>query len=220
MTISSSRQDLKRDLYLFDAKWRETGCRNLAGVDEVGRGCLAGPVVAAAVMLPSKKNLPHVRDSKTLTHSKRKSLEAVIKKEAVSYAIQLVPPEEIDSINILNASLKAMAMAVKALSPAPDFILVDGNAKIACHTLQKAVIGGDRLSLSIAAASILAKVFRDELMDDYHKKYPAYNLKKNKGYATIEHRNALKKFGPASIHRMTFKGVLPPKRPSNSLNLQ
>lgn len=200
-------QGKAHDLFQFDASWREIGYEVLAGVDEAGRGCLAGPVVAGAVILPKDIYLPQVYDSKALSPSQRKDAEAIIKKEAVSFAVIEISPEEIDRTNILQASLKAMAKAVDQLATIPDFIIVDGNARIPHLIPQKTVIGGDSLSLSVAAASILAKVYRDELMDKYHKIYPLYNFKKNKGYPTLEHRKAIKKFGPSSIHRKTFKGV-------------
>ncbi len=179
----------------------------VAGVDEAGRGCLAGPVVAAAVILPRGINLPGVTDSKLLTPEERKELEPRIRKEAVAFSIAKVEAEEIDRINILQATFKAMSKAVEALSVRPNILLIDGNKTIPHPLPQKALVNGDQRSLTIGAASILAKVFRDTLMEEYHNIYPEYNFARHKGYATMEHRSALKKYGSCPIHRKTFKGV-------------
>lgn len=179
-----------------------------AGVDEAGRGPLAGPVVAAAVILPKECEINGLNDSKKLSHQKREILYHQIKAVAVSIGVGIIEPDEIDRINILRAALLAMEIAVKKLNPKPDFLLIDGNIRTSLLIPQQAVIGGDSTCNSIAAASIIAKVARDLIMDDYHNIHPEYNFKKHKGYPTKEHFEALRKFGPCPIHRKTFKGVL------------
>ena len=179
-----------------------------AGVDEAGRGPLAGPVVAAAVILPKECGINGLNDSKKLSHQKREILYHQIKAVAVSIGVGIIEPDEIDRINILRAALLAMEIAVKKLNPKPDFLLIDGNIRTSLLIPQQAVIGGDSICNSIAAASIIAKVARDLIMDDYHNIHPEYNFKKHKGYPTKEHYEALRKFGPCPIHRKTFKGVL------------
>ena len=179
-----------------------------AGVDEAGRGPLAGPVVAAAVILPKECEINGLNDSKKLSHQKREILYHQIKAVAVSIGVGIIEPDEIDRINILRAALLAMEIAVKKLNPKPDFLLIDGNIRTSLLIPQQAVIGGDSTCNSIAAASIIAKVARDLIMDDYHNIHPEYNFKKHKGYPTKEHFEALKKFGPCPIHRRTFKGVI------------
>lgn len=179
----------------------------LAGVDEAGRGPLAGPVVAAAVILPEGCEIDGLNDSKKLSAEKRESLFHQIKSLAIVTGIGIVEPEEIDRINILRATLLAMEIAVKNLSPQPDYLLIDGNTRTSLLIPQQTVVKGDSRCCSIAAASIIAKVIRDSIMDDYHKIYPEYNFKKHKGYPTKEHFEALRRFGPCPIHRKTFKGV-------------
>jgi len=179
-----------------------------AGVDEAGRGPLAGPVVAAAVILPKECEINGLNDSKKLSTQKREFLFDQIIRLAVSIGVGIVEPGEIDRINILRAALLAMEGAVKKLNPKPDFLLIDGNIRTSLLIPQQAVIGGDSTCNSIAAASIIAKVARDLIMDDYHNIHPEYNFKKHKGYPTKEHYEALRKFGPCPIHRKTFKGVL------------
>lgn len=179
-----------------------------AGVDEAGRGPLAGPVVAAAVILPKECEINGLNDSKKLSHQKREILYHQIKAVAVSIGVGIIEPDEIDRINILRAALLAMEIAVKKLNPKPDFLLIDGNIRTSLLIPQQAVIGGDSTCNSIAAASIIAKVARDLIMYDYHNIHPEYNFKKHKGYPTKEHYEALRKFGPCPIHRKTFKGVL------------
>jgi ribonuclease HII len=179
-----------------------------AGVDEAGRGPLAGPVVAAAVILPKECEINGLNDSKKLSHQKREILYHQIKAVAVSIGVGIIEPDEIDRINILRAALLAMEIAVKKLNPKPDFLLIDGNIRTSLLIPQQAVIGGDSTCNSIAAASIIAKVARDLIMDDYHNIHPEYNFKKHKGYPTKEHFEALRKFGPCSIHRKTFRGVI------------
>ena len=179
-----------------------------AGVDEAGRGPLAGPVVAAAVILPKECEINGLNDSKKLSHQKREILYHQIKAVAVSIGVGIIEPDEIDRINILRAALLAMEIAVKKLNPKPDFLLIDGNIRTSLLIPQQAVIGGDSICNSIAAASIIAKVARDLIMDDYHNIPPEYNFKKHKGYPTKEHYEALRKFGPCPIHRKTFRGVI------------
>ncbi|MER3446913.1 MAG: ribonuclease HII [Candidatus Dadabacteria bacterium] len=178
-----------------------------AGVDEAGRGPLAGPVVAAAVILPEGCEIDGLNDSKKLSAGKRESLFHQIKSLAIVTGIGIVEPEEIDRINILRATLLAMEIAVKNLSPQPDYLLIDGNTRIPLLIPQETVVKGDSRCCSIAAASIIAKVIRDSIMDDYHNIYPQYNFKKHKGYPTQEHFDALRRFGSCPIHRKTFKGV-------------
>lgn len=179
-----------------------------AGVDEAGRGPLAGPVVAAAVILPEGCGIDGLDDSKKLSPQKRETLFHLIKSTAIATGVGIVEPEEIDRINILRATLLAMEIAVKNLNPQPDYLLIDGNVRTSLLIPQETVIKGDSRCCSIAAASITAKVIRDSIMDDYHKIHPEYNFKRHKGYPTQEHLESLKKFGPCPIHRKTFNGVL------------
>lgn len=176
-----------------------------AGCDEAGRGCLAGPVVAAAVILPKGWD-PGLNDSKQLSEKKRDALRIEIEEKAESWGVGIVSPEEIDEINILNASFLAMHRALDQLTTTPESILVDGNRfnpykDISYHCMIK----GDGRFLSIAAASVLAKTHRDELMYTAHEQHPEYNWKKNKGYPTVEHRDAIRKYGATDLHRNSFK---------------
>lgn len=196
-----------QDSLYFERSLWDQGLNPVAGLDEVGRGCLAGPVVAAAVILPEDVSLPGVRDSKTLSPKKRQVLDRLIRKKALAVSLGQIGWAEIDQINILQASLKAMAQAVDRLELRPKALLIDGNQTIPNVLPQKAVVHGDQRSLSVASASIVAKVFRDALMEEMHRHYPQYNFARNKGYATLEHRNALKLYGCCPIHRKTFKGV-------------
>jgi ribonuclease HII len=194
-------------LHLETKLWGQ-GFRTVAGVDEVGRGPLAGPVVAACVILPRDFSVPEVNDSKKLSPAKREMLFGEIMQNAQEVGIGIVSEEIIDRMNILNASLKAMWDAVKQLKHPPQFVLVDGNQKIPNLQLpQLPVIKGDTLSLSIAAASIVAKVTRDRIMLNYHDQYPHFRFADHKGYATKTHMEALKTFGPCQIHRRSFKLV-------------
>jgi len=177
-----------------------------AGCDEAGRGCLAGPVTAAAVILPKDFSNPLLNDSKQLTANQRDVLRKIIEHEAVSWAVAMVDNEEIDKINILKASIKAMHLAVNQLSVCPDFLLIDGNRFIKYKDIPyKCIIKGDAKFQSIAAASILAKTHRDEYMEQMHEKYPNYEWNKNKGYPTTIHRKAIEKYGITPLHRKTFK---------------
>lgn len=179
-----------------------------AGIDEAGRGPIAGPVVAAAVIISRTFNIPGIRDSKILSRVKRESLYNLITTNAISYGIGVVEPEEIDRINILNASLKAMNIAFLNLEVRPDVLLIDGINKIEMDIEQHTIIKGDNKCTSIACASIIAKVTRDRIMDSYDIIYPLYKFSKHKGYPTREHYDILKRYGVTDIHRKTFKGVL------------
>ena len=176
-----------------------------AGCDEAGRGCLAGPVVAAAVILKKDKDYPELNDSKQLTEKKRMVLRELVIKEALSYGVGIVSSEEIDEINILNASFLAMHRALDQLTLQPELLLIDGNRfnpyKKVKHVC---IVGGDAKYQSIAAASILAKTTRDLMMKAYDEQYPQYNWKKNKGYPTLEHKQAIADYGTTPLHRMTF----------------
>lgn len=180
--------------------------QNIAGTDEAGRGCLAGPVTAAAVIFPKYLNLPELNDSKKLTEKQRYYLRPKIEKLAVSFAVIHVFQEEIDEINILNASIKAMQLALKKLSVQPSFILIDGNHFKPYNDIPyECVIKGDEKYQNIAAASILAKTYRDEFMINLDLKFPKYSWKKNKGYPTKEHREAIKNNGVTCHHRKSFQ---------------
>lgn len=176
-----------------------------AGCDEAGRGCLAGPVVAAAVILDKDKDYAELNDSKQLTEKKRMQLRELVMKEALAYGVGIVTAQEIDEINILNASFLAMHRALDQLKIRPELLLIDGNRfnpyKKVKHVC---IVGGDAKYQSIAAASILAKTTRDMMMEQYHEQYPVYNWKKNKGYPTPEHKQAIADYGTTPLHRMTF----------------
>lgn len=182
-----------------------------AGTDEAGRGCLAGPVVAAAVIFEKDYHNKDINDSKKLTHKQRFGLVEIIEKEALSFAVAFVSPAQIDKINILNASILAMHESLLKLSPQPEFILVDGNRFKPYKDIQHlCVVKGDAKYLSIAAASILAKTYRDRYMAELHDKFPQYNWTQNKGYPTSEHRNAIRLHGATEHHRRSFT-LLPPQ---------
>ena len=178
-----------------------------AGVDEAGRGPIAGPVIAAAVVLSNSNHINGLNDSKKLSHNQRERLFESIKMRSVDFSVGLVDSNIIDKDNILRATLQAMEIAVNNLKSKPDFLFIDGNVRTSLFIPQETVIKGDSKCPSIAAASIVAKVYRDTIMEKYHYKYPQYNFIKNKGYPTKEHLNAVKKFGPCPIHRITFNGV-------------
>jgi ribonuclease HII len=190
-----------------EAYWRGQGVDLLCGVDEAGRGPLAGPVVAAAVIMPTGADLPGLKDSKRLPPETRETLDQKIRTCALAFAVMEVGAREIERLGILTASLKAMALAVKALTVLPEMVLVDGNQPLPLDYPQQPVIKGDDRCPAIAAASILAKVHRDRRMAAYHRLYPQYNFARHKGYATPEHLEALQCWGPCLIHRRTFKGV-------------
>ena len=196
------------------------------GTDEAGRGCLAGPVTAAAIILPSDFNLPLLNDSKQLSEKTREHLRPFIEAHAISYTVTHLYSQEIDEINILNASMKAMQESILQLQPLPEYIIVDGNRPLNGKLGMKQKTGklfttaeiellksipttsitkGDTKFLSIAAASVLAKTYRDDYMNQIHEEFPMYNWKKNKGYPTKEHRAAIAKYGPTKYHRMSFR---------------
>ncbi|OFX19132.1 MAG: ribonuclease HII [Bacteroidetes bacterium GWA2_31_9b] len=177
-----------------------------AGCDEAGRGCLAGPVVAAAVILPENYTHPLLNDSKKLTEKQRYKLRVEIEKDAIDFAVGIVDNHTIDEINILKSSIKAMHIALDELKIIPEHIIIDGNRFYKFKNIpHQCIVKGDSKYLSIAAASVLAKTYRDDLMNDLNKTYPEYNWKQNKGYPTKEHRKAIREFGTTPYHRMTFR---------------
>lgn len=180
------------------------GYKAICGVDEAGRGPLAGPVCAAAVILPPNTIIDGVNDSKKLTEKKREALFDVIKETAVSYSIAYASVEEIESINILNATMLAMKRAVEGLDVKADYAMIDGNKMPPLDIDGETIVKGDAKSMSIACASILAKVSRDRLLYEYAKEYPQYQFDKHKGYGTAAHREAILEFGPCPYHRMSF----------------
>lgn len=192
----------------YEQQARAAGFKCLAGLDEVGRGALAGPVVAAAVILNLNAELPsNLNDSKKLSRTERTRICDELKASCVAYAIGVIEAEEIDAINILQATHKAMRAAIAKINPAPDYLLIDA-IKLDVPVAQKAIIGGDAVCASIAAASIIAKVFRDDLMRAYDARFPVYNFKSHVGYGTREHLAALRAHGACPLHRRTFRGVL------------
>ncbi len=197
----------KPDMLKYEKEYYAKGYKYIAGVDEAGRGPLAGPVFAAAVIFDKDTIIDEINDSKKLTEKKREELFDVIKEKALCYAIVSADEKEIDRINILAATLKCFNMAVSSLEITPDIALIDGNRvgemPVECRTIVK----GDANSMSIAAASILAKVARDRYITEMGEKYPEYNFQKHKGYGTKEHLEAIATYGPSPIHRLTFKGV-------------
>lgn len=194
-------------MWSYEKKAALSGFLNIAGVDEAGRGPLAGPVVSAAVILPKSFVDDRVTDSKKLTPKKRDLLFDIINEQAVSVGVGVISPEQIDDINILKASLLSMAVAVDQLDQTPDYLLIDGIFKIDSNLSQEAIKKGDSLSISIAAASIIAKVTRDRIMLGYDKQYPQYGFAKHKGYPTKAHKEAIREYGVCPIHRRSFRGV-------------
>ncbi len=190
-----------------ERRLREYGFRSIAGTDEVGRGCLAGPVVAAAVILDGSDTILGVDDSKLLDHDDRTALCRIIMRHAVAVAIGVVEPCTIDRINILRASKLAMSHAVEDLSVRPDMLLLDAVTVEHLDMPQIPLIKGDRRSITIAAASVVAKVYRDQLMESYDALYPEFDFVNNRGYATESHVSALRKHGPTPIHRRSFEGA-------------
>ncbi len=193
----------------FDRHFSKEGFFPLSGVDEAGRGCIAGPVVAAAVILPLDAPIPDVKDSKTLSPKKREALFEVIKEKAMDWSIGVVGWKQIDRVNIYQAAAEAMRRAVGSLRIGPRLVIVDGMKLKGLPIPTVSVVKGDNKSLSIAAASIIAKVIRDRLMCRYDKVFPQYGFASHKGYATLQHRQALQRYGPCPIHRRTFKWVKP-----------
>lgn len=188
----------------FERNAYQSGYRLIAGVDEAGRGPLAGPVVAAAVIFPPDYHNSEIRDSKLLSPQKRERLHDVIREDAITVGLGVVDAVVIDEINILKATLMAMQEALLELSPAPDFLLIDGITPLPLSMPQRTLIKGDSRSVSVAAASIIAKVSRDRIMEIYHRQFPQYNFIKNKGYGTEEHRAVIRRYGPCKIHRRSF----------------
>jgi ribonuclease HII len=191
----------------FETIYYNRGFQRVAGIDEAGRGPLAGPVVAAAVILPRQGINQELFDSKKLSPQKRDDLYGVILSEALGVGVGIVGQKTIDLLNILEATLEAMALAVKNLSLPPDFLLIDGLQGPRLPIPQKPIPKGDQLSNSISAASIIAKVTRDRMMEEYHQKYPLYNFARHKGYGTKEHLKAIQTYGICELHRKTFRGV-------------
>jgi ribonuclease HII len=195
------------DLLSFERQAGTRGFRRVAGVDEAGRGPLAGPVVAAAVILPAGLYIDGVNDSKKLSPDRRERLFDVIMEQALSVGVGFGPPELIDRINILQATRHAMLEAVSLLTPQPDLILIDGISTIESAIPQKTIKKGDSLSLSIAAASIIAKVTRDRLMQELDRVHPGYGFAGHKGYGSASHMDAIRRLGPSPVHRLSFGGV-------------
>jgi len=193
----------------YEQECWDSGYRKVAGLDEAGRGPLAGPVVAAAVILPSRFYLPGMKDSKQLNAKQRREYAAIIKKEAVAWAVGTASVAEIDTLNILRASLLAMERAWKRLAAAPDILLVDGKIPLPqTQVPQQPIVAGDAKAACIAAASIIAKTHRDKIMDRYARHYPQYGFERHAGYPTREHRNTLQQIGPCPLHRRTFLSFL------------
>jgi len=194
---------------VFEKQAQKEGFCFVAGVDEVGRGCLAGPVVAGACILDPAKPLPNgLDDSKKLTAEMRDEIAAQLKDDCLTYALGQIEANEIDRINILEATKQAMLLAIAALTPPADFLLIDALQLKMSPLPQRAIIKGDTISASIAAASIIAKTYRDDLMKAYDAEYPQYGFAGHKGYGATAHWNALKEHGPCRLHRLTFNGVL------------
>jgi ribonuclease HII len=191
-------------MYWYERRALSQGYHNIAGIDEAGRGPLAGPVVAAAVIMPPDYQHPEINDSKKLSSKKREILYEVIQKDALSIGIGVSEVRVIDTINILQATLLAMKEAVLGISLSPDYLLIDGLNRINLDLPQETIIRGDQKSISIAAASIIAKVSRDRLMDMYHRQFPMYNFLRNKGYGTREHLKAISQYGRCKLHRRSF----------------
>ena len=198
--------ELKRleEISFYENECRKKGFKIIAGIDEVGRGPLAGPVVTAAVILEENCKIEGINDSKKLSAAKREALYDIITKEAVAYSFGIVSPEEIDRINILQATYKAMQQAIAGLSVKPDFVLADAVTIPNIGISQQGIIKGDAKSISIGAASIIAKVYRDRMMTEYAKLYPEYGFEDNKGYGSKQHTGAIKKYGICPIHRRSF----------------
>lgn len=196
------------DMRRHEKQAHRRGFRLITGVDEAGRGPLAGPVVAAAVVLPKSIRLPGLTDSKCLTPAQREEFDRKIRLRALDMGVGVVDNEEIDRINILQATFRAMTIAVENMRMRPDFLLIDGPYQLPLPVEQAGIVGGDALSLSIAAASVIAKVYRDRLMCEWHEQFPQYGFHAHKGYATRKHCEALRRYGPCRLHRLTFRGVM------------
>ncbi|MFZ2448301.1 MAG: ribonuclease HII [Syntrophobacteraceae bacterium] len=192
------------DMLLYEKQAHRRGFCLVTGIDEAGRGPLAGPVVAGAVILPRWVRLPGLTDSKMLSAAQREKFDKKIRATASAFGIGVVDNTEIDRINILKASFRAMMLAVEQMGTKPDFLLIDGPYKLPLEIEQVGIPRGDALSLSIAAASVLAKVHRDRIMCEYHERYPQYGFDSNKGYGTARHREAIRRHGPCPLHRLSF----------------
>ena len=197
-----------RDFCPMEREARAAGCQWIAGLDEAGRGPLAGPVVAAAVVLPVASHISGLQDSKRLTARQRDAVYSRIQQQALAYGLGIISHTQIDQHNILSATKEAMLCAVQQLHCTPDMLLIDGITALPTTIAQRLIIGGDACCASIAAASVLAKVTRDQLMLAYAQEYPAYGFDKHKGYPTPEHYARLRTYGPCAIHRISFRGVI------------
>jgi ribonuclease HII len=197
----------------FERTARTAGFQSIVGIDEAGRGPLAGPVVAAAVILASDTCLPGLQDSKRLTAYQRDVVYGEIQQRALAYGIGIVSHDQIDRQTILWATKEAMMQAIRQLLLVPEFLLIDGSQTLPIAVPQRAIVGGDACCASIAAASVVAKVTRDRLMVAYAKHYPLYGFERHKGYPTREHYAYLQRYGPCAIHRRSFRGVLPTSKP-------
>lgn len=206
MELEQKAKDKFLEMTIFENKYRGNGFEWIAGVDEVGRGPLAGPVVAAAVILPIDFYLSGIDDSKKLTEKKREEYFQIIQEKAISIGIGIIEPEVIDEINIYEATKKAMKHAIKSLSKHPEVLLIDAM-KLSTPFIEESIIKGDAKSISIAAASIVAKVTRDKIMKDYEAQFPEYHFGKNMGYGTKDHLEAIERFGVTPIHRKSFSPI-------------
>ena len=213
MTVTGFKLQADRTVWTIGFDFEELaaseGFQFVAGVDEVGRGCLAGPVVAAACILDQSKPVPRrLNDSKKLTERQRKEIDEELRQTAVAYSLGIIDADEIDRVNILEATKLAMLKAIDGLTPAPDHLLIDALQLRQCSLPQKAIIKGDSISYSIAAASVIAKVFRDDLMKQYDAEFPEYGFAGHKGYGSVAHLAAIREHGPCRLHRKTFRGVV------------
>ncbi len=197
----------------FEKQAADLGALRIAGIDEAGRGPLAGPVVAAAVVLRDPDCLPHLNDSKLLPAEARLKLFEEIQENTFAVGVGIIPSETIDRINILQATRLAMSQAVMEINPLPDYLLIDGTISLDLPIRQRAIIKGDRLSFSVAAAGIFAKVTRDRIMMELHEQFPQYGFAVHKGYGTRAHKEAIARYGPCPVHRLCFRGVKEPDLP-------
>src|SRR5690554_4012466 len=214
--VCAEEKDRRKRMYIVESELHKAGYEAIAGVDEAGRGPLAGPVVAAAVILPPEVRIKGIDDSKKLSPTRREHVYAQIRRERILFGVGAATVEEIDRLNILVASRMAMMRAVEKLPVRPDFLLIDGYAWPGINLPHRGLIRGDARSLSIAAASIVAKVTRDRLMGLLDRKYPGYGFAKHKGYCTREHLDALDRLGISAVHRQSFRRC---ERPSNTSQL-
>jgi len=191
---------------ILEQKFAESGYKRVAGVDEAGRGAIAGPVVAAVVVLPGHFDVEGVRDSKTVPEVERERLYSQIVESTKAWGVGIVDNRRIDKMSILQATFRAMKQAVTSLAQRPDYVLIDGRDIPKLEITSEGVIKGDSVSLSIAAASIIAKVTRDRIMRSKHEEFPYYGFRQNKGYGTVKHREAVLEYGPCTLHRLTFLG--------------